>query len=126
MTAYVALLRKQHDSDYGVDFPDFPGCITAGKTLEDARRMAAEAVQLHIEGMVEDGEPIPAPSALDAIMADRHNRDAVAVLIDVAIRRPAVRVNISLPSDLLEAIDRVSGNRSRFLAEAAREKLEQA
>lgn len=126
MTAYVALLRKQDDSDYGVDFPDFPGCITAGKTLEDARRMAIEAVQLHIEGMVEDNEAIPAPSALDAIVADRHNRDAVAVLIDVAIRRPAVRVNISLPSDLLEAIDRVSGNRSRFLAEAAREKLEQA
>ncbi len=125
MTAYVALLRKQYDSDYGVDFPDFPGCITAGKTLEDARRMAVEAVQLHLEGMIEDGEPIPAPSPLDEIMADRHNRDAVAVLIDVAVRRPAVRVNISLPSDLLEAIDRVSGNRSRFLAEAAREKLQQ-
>jgi predicted RNase H-like HicB family nuclease len=125
MTAYVALLRKHHGSDYGVDFPDFPGCITAGKTLEDARRMAAEAVHLHIQGMIEDGEAIPAPSPLDEIMADRHNRDAVAVLIDVAVRRPAVRVNTSLPSDLLEAIDRVSGNRSRFLAEAAREKLQQ-
>ena len=125
MTAYVALLRKQHDSDYGVDFPDLPGCITAGKTLEDARRMAVEVGQLHIEGMIEDGEAIPAPSPLDSIMADRHNRDAVAVLIDVTVRRPAVRVNISLPSDLLEAIDRVSGNRSRFLAEAAREKLQQ-
>lgn len=125
MTAYVALLRKQHDSDYGVDFPDFPGCITAGKTLEDARRMATEAVQLHVEGMIEDGEAIPAPSQLDEIMADHRHRDAVAVLVDVAVRRPAVRVNISLPTDLLEAIDRVSGNRSRFLAEAAREKLQQ-
>ena len=123
MTAYVALLRKQPDSDYGVDFPDFPGCITAGETLEDARRMAAEALQFHVEGMIEDGDPIPGSSRLDEFMADPDHRDAVAVLIDVTVRRPAVRVNISLPADLLEAIDRATDNRSRFLAEAAREKL---
>lgn len=126
MTAYVALLRKQPDSDYGVDFPDFPGCITAGTTLDDARRMAAEAIQFHIEGMTADGQPIPAPSRLDEIMTNPHHRDAVAVLIDAAIRRPAVRINVSLPPDLLEAIDRVTDNRSRFLAEAARAKLHSA
>ncbi|MGE0226220.1 MAG: type II toxin-antitoxin system HicB family antitoxin [Acetobacteraceae bacterium] len=124
MTAYVALLRKQPDSDYGVDFPDFPGCVTAGETLEDARRMAAEAIQLHIEGMIEDGEPIPSPSSLDEIMADPHHHDAVAVLVDASVRRPAVRINVSLAPDLLEAIDRVTDNRSRFLADAAWEKLQ--
>jgi len=123
MTAYVALLRKQPDSDYGVDFPDFPGCVTAGKTWEDARAMAAEALALHIAGMIEDGEAIPAPSALDDIMTDPHHTDAVAVLIDASVRRPAIRVNVSLPPDLVEAIDRVTDNRSRFLTEAAREKL---
>ena len=46
MTAYIALLRKQPDSDFGVDFPDFPGCVTAGETLEEARVMAAEALAL--------------------------------------------------------------------------------
>ena len=126
MTAYVALLRKYPDSDFGVDFPDFPGCVTAGETLEDARRMAAEAIQLHIEGMIEDGEAIPAPSRLDEIMADPHHRDGVAVLIDASVRRPAVRINVSLPPDVLEAIDRATDNRSRFLAEAAREKLQHA
>ena len=124
MTAYVALLRKQPDSDYGVDFPDFPGCITAGETLEDARQMAGEALALHIEGMIEDGDAIPAPSSLDDIMTDEHHTDAVAVLIDASVRRPAIRVNVSLPPELGEAIDRVSDNRSRFLAEAAREKLQ--
>ncbi len=126
MTAYVALLRKQTDSDFGVDFPDFPGCVTAGETLEDARRMAAEAIQLHIEGMIEDGDAIPAPSRLDDIMADPHHRDGVVVLIDASVRRPAVRINVSLPADLLEAIDRATDNRSRFLADAAREKLQHA
>lgn len=123
MTTYVALLRKSQDSDFGVDFPDFPGCITAGETLEDARRMATEALQFHIEGMIEDNTPIPAPSSLDTIMTDPAHRDGVAVLIDVPIRRPAMRINVSLPPDLVEAIDRVTDNRSRFLAEAAREKL---
>jgi predicted RNase H-like HicB family nuclease len=125
MTAYVALLRKQSDSDYGVDFPDFPGCVTAGATLDEARLMAVEALNFHIEGMVADGEPIPEPSSLHAIMTDPHHADAVAVLVDASLKRPAVRVNISLPPDVLEAIDRATDNRSRFLAEAAREKLAQ-
>jgi predicted RNase H-like HicB family nuclease len=42
-----------------VSFPDFPGCVTAGRTSEEARRRAAEALSFHIAGMVEDGEKIP-------------------------------------------------------------------
>ena len=124
MTAYIALLRKQADSDFGVEFPDFPGCITAGVTLEDARSMAAEALLFHIEGMMEDGTPIPEPSGLDEVLTDPRYSDAAAVLVDIPTRRPrSVRVNISVPEDVLQAIDRVTDNRSRFLAEAAREKL---
>ncbi len=41
---YIAYLHKDKKSDYGVSFPDFPGCITAGTSLEEARRMAAEAL----------------------------------------------------------------------------------
>jgi predicted RNase H-like HicB family nuclease len=75
MTTYIALLRKETDSDFGVNFPDFPGCVTAGKSLDEARRMAVEALDLHIRGMVEDGDPIPEPSTLDAVMDDPDNRD---------------------------------------------------
>ena len=124
MTAYIALIRKETMSDYGVDFPDFPGCVTAGKTLDDARRMAAEALTLHVEGLVEDREPIPEPSGLDAVMADLENRDAVAFLVDVGTSpAKAIRINVMLPEDLVAAIDRTTTNRSRFLAEAARAKL---
>jgi predicted RNase H-like HicB family nuclease len=49
---YIAYLHKTRKSDYGVSFPDFPGCITAGRTLEEARRMAAEALALHVEGLL--------------------------------------------------------------------------
>ncbi len=124
MTAYIALLRKQVDCDFGVEFPDCPGCVTAGITLDDARRMAAEALLLHVEGMGEDGAPVPEPSGLYEIPANPHYADTVAVLIDVPTRRPrSIRVNISVPEDILQAIDRVTDNRSRFLADAAREKL---
>lgn len=124
MTSYIALLRKQPRSDYGVDFPDFPGCITAGRTLEEARRLAAEALAFHVSGMREDGEPIPPPSSVDAIMAAPRNRGAVAFLVDLPeSARRAVRINVSLTEDVMQSIHRVSANRSRFLAEAARDRL---
>lgn len=124
MTGYIALLRKQPNSDFGVDFPDFPGCITAGRNLEEARRLAAEALELHIGGMFEDGDPIPAPSSLEAVLADDRNRDAIGFLVDVAPPPDrALRIDVTLPSDLVQAIDRATNDRSRFLAEAAQEKL---
>jgi len=127
MTAYIALLRKDAGSEYGVDFPDFPGCVTAGATLEEARLMAAEALALHVEGITEDGDAIPEPSPLDAIMADPGNADAVAFLVDVPVETTrAVRVNITIPEDLLKQIDRATNNRSKFLANAARAALKSA
>ena len=45
---YIAYLHKDKDSDFGVSFPDFPGCVTAGRTLEEARQMAVEALTLHM------------------------------------------------------------------------------
>ena len=125
MTAFIALLRKEPNSDYGVDFPDFPGCVTAGTDLEDARRIAAEALALHVEGMSQDNEPIPEPSSLETIMADPHNRDAMGFLVDVATKPShTVRLNVTLPEDLVQAIDAATSNRSRFLAEAAQAKLQ--
>ena len=124
MTSYIGLIRKDIDSDFGVDFPDFPGCVSAGDTLDEARRMAQEALKLHVGGMVEDGEKLPTPSRLDAIMADAENADAVAFL--VTLPEPAdrtVRVNITLPERLLRRIDARAKNRSAFLARAAEKAL---
>ena len=120
MTEYIALLHKDRDGDYGVSFPDFPGCVTAGKTLDEARRMAAEALAFHIEGVIEDGEAIPSPSTLDTIMRERVNRDAAAFIVAVPTETErAVRVNVTLPESLLRRIDETTDNRSRFLAQAA-------
>jgi predicted RNase H-like HicB family nuclease len=127
MVHYVALLHKDTDSDIGVSFPDLPGCISAGSTLEEALSMAEEALAGHFEAMADHGLEIPAPSSLDAVMADPENRDGIAVLVPAPEPdRRAVRVNITLPERLLRRIDERTGNRSRFLAEAAERALAEA
>lgn len=50
---------------YDVTFPDFPGCVSQGDDLEDAIRMAQQALTMHLSGMLEDGEELPTPSSLD-------------------------------------------------------------
>lgn len=124
MPSYIALLRKEPNSDYGVDFPDFPGCVTAGANLDEARAMAQEALDFHIAGMIEDGAPVPEPSDLETVMGAPANAEAVAFLVTVmAPKSRARRVNVTLPEDLLRHIDdfaRAHGmNRSSFLARAA-------
>ena len=131
MRQYIALIHKEADSDFGVSFPDFPGVITAGTDLDDARAMAEEALALHIEGMSEDGEVIPEPSTLDEVMSDPNNRTGVAILVSVKAEQPkAVRVNITLPEDVLERIDRYAEahgfTRSGLLAQAVRKLMADA
>jgi predicted RNase H-like HicB family nuclease len=124
MTSYIGLIRKDAGSDFGVDFPDFSGCVTAGATLGEARNMAQEALELHVGGILEDGEALPIPSSLEAVMMDPENADAVAFLVTVpeAADR-TVRINITLPERLLRRIDKRAKNRSAFPARAAEEAL---
>lgn len=128
MRHYIALIHKDADSDYGVSFPDLPGVITAGSSLDEARVMAAEALTFHLQGLAADGEAVPEPSSLEAIMSDGENKDGVAVLIPApAGEVRSVRVNITLPTDLLSEIDghaeQQGFTRSGFLAHAARKAL---
>jgi predicted RNase H-like HicB family nuclease len=44
--------------------PDLPGCVTTGRTIEETRRLIAEAVEFHIEGMRLRGETVPEPTAV--------------------------------------------------------------
>ena len=121
---YIAYLHKDRTSDYGVSFPDFPGCITAGKTLDEARRLAPEALALHIEGMAEDEEIIPEPSTLDALVRDPARKDAICFLVSVdpAGDKP-VRVNITARQSQLHRIDELASQagmtRSAFLVQSA-------
>jgi len=125
MPSYIGLIHKEAKSDFGVSFPDFPGVITAGTSLDDARAMAEEALALHVEGMTEDGDAIPEPSTLEEVMSDPDNRTGVAILVSVKTEQPkAIRVNVTLPQDVLEQIDRYAEahgfTRSGLLTQAAK------
>lgn len=119
---YIAYLHKDRKSDFGVSFPDFPGCVTAGKTLDEARRTAAEALSLHIEGMVEDGEPIPEPSTIDDVTDDPAMMGAVAFLVSVGLDK-TVRLNITARESQVAAIDQKAEEagmtRSAYMVRAA-------
>lgn len=131
MRQFIALIHKDKDSDYSVSFPDLPGCVTAGASLDEAMTQAEEALALHVEGLIEDGEPLPEPSTLEAVMAERENRNAVAFLVTLPAKAPKmVRVNVTFPEDVLAEIDRYAERRgltrSGFLAVAAKGEIERA
>ena len=119
---YFAVVHKEPETDYGVSFPDFPGCITAGRTLEEARIMAEEALSTHIELLQEMKQDLPAPSTLDDLRILGELENAVVLLITIPPKK-IVRINVSLSEDVLGIIDRRAKlfhmNRSQFLIEAA-------
>ena len=131
----VALIHKDEGTSYGISFPDFPGCISAGGTLDQVLASGTEALNAHIALMLEDGDPIPTPRGLDELRADPEFADdfdgaMVATVPAFVPGRRTQRVNITIDGDLLEEIDRAAktfpGGRSGFLAQAAREKIARA
>lgn len=65
---YIALIRKEAGTDYWVDIPDIPGCVSSGKTIEEARASFAEAIDFHVEGMLLEGETIDEPRGLHEVL----------------------------------------------------------
>jgi len=58
------MIIEQGDRNYSAYFPDLPGCIGTGKTIEELRQRMREGIELHLRGMREDGLPIPEPTSL--------------------------------------------------------------
>lgn len=123
---YPAIIERGREG-FGVFFPDLPGCTSAGTSLQEAAMNAEEALQGHIEITVEHGEIIPEPSDLGVFGANPDIDEAARILVRAEIPGRAARVNITLPEDLLAAIDRhakrAGYTRSGLLAQAARELL---
>ncbi|WP_454712839.1 type II toxin-antitoxin system HicB family antitoxin [Cupriavidus nantongensis] len=112
---------------HGISFPDFPGCFSAADDWADIPVNAQEAVEAHFA----DGEPIPEPSGLERWLNDPEYQGGVWMLVDIDLSRVntrAVRVNISLPERLVQAIDDAAKSRhmtrSAFLALAAQHEME--
>ena len=59
-----AVVFEKAAHNWAAYVPDLPGCVTTGSTIEETRRLIAEAIQFHIEGLRLRGEPVPTPTTV--------------------------------------------------------------
>ena len=126
-TYWAIVYQDDQDTGYGAMFPAFPGCVTVGDDMIDLMKMAEEALTLHIDGMHEDGDDIPAPTAFEAL-PDNPEPEATEVgriPVTVAVPGKKRRMNLTLDGNLIDQIEAKHGKRavSGFLEEAARRAL---
>lgn len=106
---YPVVLHKDKRSAYGVTVPDLPGCFSAGASIDEALANAKEAIELHLEGIVEDGEAIPAPSTIEQHHGKSDYKGGTWAVVSIdqsALRLKAIRLSITKPERVLDAVDR--------------------
>lgn len=120
---YPIILHKDQDSAYGITIPDFPGCFTAGDTLEEALANVQEVVEFHFE---DQENPPPAPSPIEDVLASEDARGGAVIMVDIDLsflEKKAVPVNITMPVYVRNVIDRAAKargmSRSAFIVESA-------
>lgn len=127
----VALIGRDGDA-YGMSFPDLPGCVSAAGSLDDLLHEGKEALDLHVEGMLSDGEVLPEFRSLEALKADPALTEDFAeaelvTLLPVDIPGRSVKVTITMEEHLLARLNKVAERqgytRSGFIADAVRRKL---
>jgi predicted RNase H-like HicB family nuclease len=128
-------LIHEENGVFGISFPDFPGCISTGSSVEEVMAKGRDALNFHVAGMVEDGDALPRLRSARELQDDLRydlsvETPALATLIAFDVPGRAVRVNVSIEEALLQAIDRAAEaagqSRSAFLAEAARLRIRNA
>jgi predicted RNase H-like HicB family nuclease len=128
MVRYYPAIIEHAEGGFGVFFPDLPGCTSAGASLQEAARNAEEALQAHIDLTAEHGEAVADPSDLDQIGTEPDVAEVGRILVRAELPSRSVRVNITLPEELLSALDRYAArtghSRSRLLALAVRERMQ--
>jgi len=67
MTQYLVVI-EQSPQGFGAYVPDLPGCVTAGGSQDEVLQLIREAIEMHIEAMLKDGEPVPAPASRAALV----------------------------------------------------------
>lgn len=130
MSQVIAVVHEEKGV-YGISFPDFPGCVSGGHTLDDATRRGRETLRTHVASMIADGEPLPVPRTLDQLKKDPAFRaeaeDGMVLALPLDLPGKATRINISLDENLVTAVDQAAAqqglSRSAFIAEAAKAKL---
>ena len=122
----IAIEPGDEKHAFGVVVPDLPGCFSAGDTIEEAIDNAKEAIELWLEVAIDDGMPVPEPSAIEELRKDHALRGWLWALVSVDLSQlsdKTERVNITLPSRVLRRIDAAAKeageSRSGYIARRA-------
>ena len=126
---YSALFRPNPNGGYLVSFPDAPGCVTGGKALGEALRMAKDALSVYLCSVEDHGEPAPRPSKPQDILLGEPEAFTTLIEADTVRYRSetdnkSVRKNVSLPAWLNTKAEQSHINCSQVLQEALRERLD--
>jgi predicted RNase H-like HicB family nuclease len=124
---FVAVLHTDDGRRYGVTIPDLPGCFSGGDSLDDALESAREAIDLHVDGLIAEGLPVPERRPIAQHQCCPDYAGGIWAVIDVPVEHylgPAERINITVPQAILSRIDSYAKShglsRSGFLVDAAR------
>lgn len=124
---FPAVFEPGENKGYCVTFPDLPGCITEGDTLEEALRMAKEALELHIYGMEEDGDDIPQPTPPEKIQDPGDGFvtviEAWMDLVRDEMANKAVKKTLTIPKWLNDLAEKSQINFSHILQVALKTRL---
>ena len=120
------VLHSDDNQHYGVSVPDLTGCFSAGDSIEDALESVKEAIELHLEDLLEEDEALP---TITPISQHQHNPDyangiwAIVEIDDNALNIETEQIAITLPKPLIRRIDAYAYQkhltRSNVLIEAA-------
>jgi predicted RNase H-like HicB family nuclease len=127
---FSVVLHSDDGTRYGVTVPDLAGCFSAGDDLDDALNSAREAIESHVEILLEDGDSVPVCRPLSSHQNNPDYANGVWAIVDVPVEKyfgAAEKINITVPKMILSRIDdcakRRGQSRSGFLVEAAREAM---
>ena len=123
----AVVLHSDDGLRYGVTVPDLAGCFSAGDNMDDALESVKEAIELHLEGLMEDGQDLPTITPISQHQNNPDYTGGVWAIVDVdttAFEGETEQIDIILPKLLIKRIDDYTHakqlTRSGFLAEAAR------
>jgi predicted RNase H-like HicB family nuclease len=118
-----AAICERGESGFGAYFPDLPGCVTAADSLSELAEMAREALQLHLEGVIADGDTPPEPTPIDRLPHDPQIAEAGVILVTAT--PGADEILLSLPETVLSQVDATAQSQGRTRAEVLTEQIEQ-